>query len=59
MTASGGCGCTGRLVRLNSDVAEGEVAKGEFGSGDGFADGPAYGAVQRAVLDGQGAQLRV
>ncbi len=59
MTASGGYGYTGRLARPGSDVAEGEVVKGEFGSGDRFADGPVYGAVQRAVLDSQGAQLRV
>jgi hypothetical protein len=42
---SGGCGWTGRLVCPDSDVADREVVKGEFGPGDRLAFGLAYGAV--------------
>jgi hypothetical protein len=56
---SGGCGWTGRLVCPDSDVVDREVVKGEFGPGDRLAFGLAYGAVQRAVPDGQGVQLKV
>ena len=45
MIASGGCGCTGRLVRSDSDITEGEVTKGEFRSGDRFTDRPIYRAI--------------
>ncbi len=43
----------------NSNIVDREVMKVEFGPRDRLTFGLAYGAVQRAVPDGQGAQLKV
>ncbi len=43
----------------DSDIVNREVVKGEFGPRDRLAFGLVYGAIQRAILDGQGVQLKV